>query len=270
MKRIPLLTSLYEDRNAIFELARKDVKQQYRGSVLGFVWTILHPLLDMFVMWVIFRKMFGRDDPYYVVYLLTGNILFAAFRASTDQSLVSIVNNRGLLLRTKMHPYLFPVSKSVASMTNFFYSLVALIPFMIYLSITQGVNLFSYQVLFIFLMLPAFWMFELGLGFLLSAIYVFFRDIRHLYSVLLSLWMYLTPIFYKIDMIKDSVAETIIKINPMYQFVDYFRQCTYSAVISNSLPSWSTLGILYLCGILSILIGGLIYKALKGKIIMSV
>ena len=277
MKKIPLLTNLYEDRNAIFELARKDVKQQYRGSILGYVWTVLHPLLNMLVMWIVFRHMFGRDDPYYVIYLLAGNILFTAFRASTDQALASIVGNRGLLLRTKMHPYLFPVSKSVAAMTNFFYSLIALIPFMIYLSIQQGINLFTYRLLFILLMLPAFWLFELGIGFFLATIYVFFRDMKHIYSVILALWMYLTPIFYKVSMM-DGVALTVVKLNPMFHFVNYFRDCVYlgasyvneQGVLSPYLPPWKTLGILYLCGIASLLIGSLIYKLLKRKIILSV
>ncbi len=277
MKRIPLLSSLYQDRNAIFELARKDVKTQYRGSVLGYVWTILHPLLNMLVMWIVFRHMFGRNDPYYVIYLLAGNILFTAFRASTDQSLASIVGNRGLLLRTKMNPYLFPVSKSVAAMTNFFYSLVALIPFMVYLSVQQGVNLFTYRLAFILLMLPAFWMFELGIGFFLSAVYVFFRDLKHIYSVLLALWMYLTPIFYKADMM-DGMSLTIIKFNPMFHFVSYFRDCVYlgaafvdkQGVLSPYIPPWKTLGILYICGVGALLLGGLIYKLLKKKIILNV
>ncbi len=272
------LKQLYSDRNAIFEIARKDVKTQYRGSVLGFLWTILHPMLNMLVMWIVFRHIFGKNDPYYAIYLLCGNIMFTAFRAATDQALNSIVSNRGLLLRTKIEPYVFPMSKSVSAMTNFFYSLIALLPFMITLSFQQGLNLFTYRLLFILLMLPAFWMFELGLGFLLSAVFVFFRDLRHIYSVVLTLWMYLTPIFYKIDSM-DELTTTVIKINPMYHFVTYFRQCVYLGASNVSaetgqlapyLPSWQTLGILYICGIGALLVGGAIFKALKSKLIIRI
>ena len=277
MKRIPLITSLYNDRHAIFELARKDVKTQYRGSILGYVWTVLHPLLNMLVMWLVFRHMFGRNDPYYPIYLLTGNILFTALRTSTEQALASIVLNRGLLLRTKMNASLFPVSKSVASMTNFFYSLIALIPFMIYLSFQQGINLFTYRLLFIFLLLPAFWLFELGLGFFLSAVYVFFRDVKHIYSVFLTLWMYLTPIFYKTE-IMDGFSLTLIKLNPMYHFLSYFRDCVYmgatavnaEGVLSPVLPNFVSLGICYLCGVVALIIGGCIYKLCKKNIILNI
>ena len=277
MKRIPLITSLYNDRHAIFELARKDVKTQYRGSILGYVWTVLHPLLNMLVMWLVFRRMFGRNDPYCPFYLLTGNILFTALRTSTEQALASIVLNRGLLLRTKMNASLFPVSKSVASMTNFFYSLIALIPFMIYLSFQQGINLFTYRLLFIFLLLPAFWLFELGLGFFLSAVYVFFRDVKHIYSVFLTLWMYLTPIFYKTE-IMDGFSLTLIKLNPMYHFLSYFRDCVYmgatavnaEGVLSPVLPNFVSLGICYLCGVVALIIGGCIYKLCKKNIILNI
>ena len=274
MKKIPVLSSLYRDRNAIYEIARKDVKTQYRGSVLGFLWTILHPLLNMAVMWVIFRNFFGKEDPYYALYLLCGNILFAAFRASTEQSLRSVVNNRGLLLRTKISPYIFPVSKTVTGIINFAYSLLALLPFMIYLSINPGVNLFSYQLVFLLLLFPAFWLFELGVGLFLSALYVFFRDLRHIYAVILTLWMYLTPIFYNVETMKlDNFAHTVVMCNPMYHFVTYFRECIYLAVTAKggaTIPSWSNLGICYICGIGGLLVGGAFFMALKRKLIIRI
>ena len=279
MKRIPVISAVYRDRNAIYEIARKDVKTQYRGSVLGFLWTILHPLLNMLVLWIIFRNLFGKSDPYYVLYLLCGNILFAAFRASTDQSLRSIVSNRGLLLRTKISPYIFPAAKTVTGMINFAYSLLALLPFMIYLSVTQGVNLFSYQLAFVLLVLPAFWLFELGMGLFLSALYVFFRDLRHIYAVILTLWMYLTPIFYKVENLNlDDFGRTVINCNPMYHFVTYFRECVYmgataknaEGLLAPTLPSWTTLGICYLCGVGGLILGIAFFMALKRKIIIRI
>lgn len=99
---------LAKNKDIIFELSRKQIKTQYRDSTLGFLWTILNPLLNMLVMWVVFQNVLGIKDPYYPIYLLAGNILFAALRASTTQSLLSMVDNRGLLLRTKMDLDVFP------------------------------------------------------------------------------------------------------------------------------------------------------------------
>ena len=272
------------DKNTIFELANRNIKTQYRGSVLGFLWTILNPLLTMLIMWLVFDKIFGRS-PYYPIYLLCGNIMFSALRASTAGALTSIQNNRSLLLRTKVNPYVFPCAVSISTMINFFLSLIALIPFMIWLSVTQAQNLFTYRLLFILFMLPAFWLFEFGLGMLLSVLYIFFKDIKHLYHVFLILWQYLTPIFYTIDRFEGNDVGpivTIIRCNPMYHFVTYLRECTYMGAvgidpmfpndtfkIAEYIPQWGTLGILYICGIGSAIIGIVVYKLLKDKAVLK-
>ena len=249
------------DKNTIYELTRKQVKTQYRDSTLGFIWTVLNPLLNMLIMWLVFTQFFGEGDPYYPIYLLTGNILFSALRNATVQSLNSIESNRGLLLRTKIEPYVFPMSHVLSSIVNFAFSLIALVPFMIWLSIQQQVNLFSYQLLFMFLPLPAFVLFEYGIGLFLSAIYIFFRDTKHLYAVFLTLWTYLTPIFYKATRL-NGPALIAIKLNPMYHFLLYFRECVYMGAAgidtvtgkiigASYIPIWSTLGWCYLFSLIS-------------------
>ena len=132
-------------------------------------------------MWLVFKSVLGITDPYYPIYLLAGNILFSALRNSTVQCLDSLVENRNLLLRTKMDLEVFPFSIVLTSIVNFFFSLIAMIPFMIWLSVAQGVNLFSYQLLFLPLMIPAFMLFEYGVGLFLCSAFVFFRDLKHLY-----------------------------------------------------------------------------------------
>ena len=277
---------LREDRNLIFELSRRNVKQQYRGSFLGFLWTVLNPLLTMLVMWFVFAQIFGRDV-YYPIYLLTGNILFGALRTSTSMSLGSIENNRNLLLRTKVNPYVFSCSISISSLVNLFLSMIALIPFMIWLSINQSFNLFTYRLVFILLMLPAFWLFEYGISLFLSVLYIFFKDVKHLWHVFLTLWHYLTPIFYTMERFQDnSAAIQVIKLNPMYQFVTYFRECVYmgatardpftldpivdgSGALMPYIPEWSRLGIIYACGLISVIIGIAFYKILKKKVIVN-
>lgn len=290
MKLLPRF--LREDKNLIFELSRRNIKQQYRGSILGFVWTILNPLLTMLVMWFVFQQIFGKDNSYYPIYLLCGNILFTALRTATSMSVASIENNRGLLLRTKVSPYVFSCSISISSLINFFLSMVALIPFMIWLSVVVTfpggvhVNLFSYQLAFILLMLPAFWLFEYGISLFLSVLYIFFKDLKHIWNVFLLAWQYITPIFYTVDRFQaNSPIMILIKINPMYQFVTYFRECVYMGAIAQNpetletivdgsgnllpyIPSWGRLGIIYACGVLSVVIGIAFFKILKRKVIV--
>ena len=301
--------SIKHDSSTIYELTRKQVKTQYRDSSLGFIWTVLNPLLTMLVMWFVFDKIFGGDDPYYPIYLLTGNIMFTAIRNSSVQCLESLVIHRDLLLRTKVELYVFPFSNCVSTLVNFAFSLIALLPFLVVKSITIGAMppapladnmrvlfetvpiLFSYQLPFLLLMLPAFFLFELGIGFFLSIIYVFFRDIKHIYSIFLVLWMYMTPIFYKVDLIanRSPTAFTILKLNPMYHFVKYFRECIYggvtgfdfnagafqikdlangSQVLNTYLPTWGTLGWCYVCGVAAFIIGFSTFQIFKRKAIV--
>lgn len=266
-------------KNIVFELSRQQVKMQYRDSSLGFIWTVLNPLLNMLVMWVVFSSVLKIDDPYYPLYLLTGTILFSCLRNATMQSMESIVLNRGLLLRTKISLSVFPLSRILSCVVNFLFSLIALIPFMIWLSVTPGLvgNLFTYRLVFIILMIPALALFEYGIGLFLSTVYVFFRDLKHIYTVFLTLWTYSTPIFYVLtNLEEDSIFLKLIKLNPMFHFINYFRDCIYRGAVGVDvmgknigpyLPMWKTLGIIYLLGIASLIIGVVIFNLCKDKIV---
>ena len=258
-----------KNRNIVHELIRKNVKTQYRNSVLGIFWSVLNPLLNMLVMWMVFSQFFGRNDPLYPIYLLTGNVLFQFLRSSTTVSMTSIVNNRGLITKVKIDQYLFPLSSTLSSLVNFAFSLISLLIIMLCMQLFGGYALYGYQILFMLLMLPAFLLFQYGISLFLSVLYVFFRDIKHLYNVFLTLWTYITPVFYKIDNIDPgSIAYKVLRLNPMYYFLSYFRDSVYLLCNSGGgMPSWKILGFLYLLGLISIAIGYAIYLPLKNKTI---
>lgn len=254
--------AILKDRYVLHELVRKRVKTQYRNSFLGMFWTILNPLLNMLVMWVVFKQFFGRNDPLYPVYLLTGNVLFGCLRGATDGSLSSVVGNRGLLTRVKIEPYLFPLSSTLSAFVSMVFSMAALLIIMLGIQIFGGYSLFHLRMLTVLLMIPAFILFEYGIGLFLSALYVFFRDIKYLYHVFLTLWSYVTPIFYKPEAMisTGSFAGKIVKLNPMYYFVRFFRDAMYMG--------WSEypvqdLVVLYGLGFVSVIIGVTVFKSLK-------
>ncbi len=254
--------SLYKNRFVLYELVRKNVKTQYRNSFLGMIWTVLNPLLNMLVMWVVFKQFFGRNDPLYPIYLLTGNILFSCLSAATNGALQSIVNNRGLLTRIKIDSYLFPLSSTLSALVNLVFSTLALLMIMLGMQIFGGYSLFSFRIFTVFLMIPAFVLFEYGIGLFLSSIYVFARDVKYLYSVFMTLWTYVTPIFYQPDTLisTGSIAGKIIKLNPMYYFVRFFRDAMYMG--------WSEypvqdLLVLYGLGVASVFVGVITFKLLK-------
>ena len=254
--------SLYKNRYVLYELVRKNVKTQYRNSWLGMLWTVLNPLLNMLVMWLVFSQFFGRGDPLYPIYLLTGNILFSCLSGATNGSLQSIVNNRGMLTRIQIDSYLFPLSSTISALVNLFFSMIALLTIMLGMQIFGGYSIFSVRMFMVLLMIPAFVLFEYGIGLFLAAIYVFARDIKYLYSVFMTLWTYITPIFYKPDTMiaAGSFAGKVIKLNPMYYFVRFFRDAMY---MGWSEYPWQDLGVLFLLGIGSVAVGATVFKLLK-------
>ena len=224
--------------NIVKQLVLRSIKVQYRNSVIGVFWTILNPLLNMLVMYLVFSSMFQRggmttatDKETYALYLLCGNIVFGMMRTATFQALPSIVQNRGLLTKNKMSYNVFPLSYTLSALVNFGFSFIALLGVMLVVWF-QGQAVFSLNIFLTFVMLPALFLFSYGLSLILAAMYTFFRDIKHFYNVFLTLWMYLTPIFYNISMFDNggfagTLMKTIIKLNPMYYFVEYFRNVAY-------------------------------------------
>ena len=227
--------SFKKNANIVRELVKKNVKIQYRNSAIGAIWTILNPLLNMLVMYFVFSNVLGyKDDKTYALYLLCGTITFALMRAGTTQSMTSLVNNRGLLTKNKISYFVFPVSNNLSAVINFAFSLIALLTVMIFVAFFNNVfEIFSPNLLLILVMVPALFLFSYGLSLILSALYVFFRDIQHFYNVFLTLWTYLTPMFYKVDRFANSedlsakFITAVINLNPMYHFVEFFRDAAY-------------------------------------------
>lgn len=229
---IKKLRDAKKNANITRELVKKNVKIQYRNSVIGIFWTVLNPFLNMLVMFFVFGSILGYSDsdPTYALYLLCGNIIFNMMRGATSQSLTSLVQNRGLLTKNKISYYVFPLSNNISALVNFLFSCIALLGVMLFVWI-KGEAVFSWNILIAFLMLPALFLFNYGMSMILAAMYVFFRDIQHFYTVFLTLWTYLTPIFYKINRFgtsfTDQLISSVIKLNPMYHFVDNFRSVIY-------------------------------------------
>lgn len=276
-RAIKKLRDAKKNANITRELVKKNIKIQYRNSVIGIFWTVLNPFLNMLVMYFVFGSILGysKSDPTYALYLLCGNIVFNMMRGATSQSLTSLVQNRGLLTKNKISYYVFPLSNNLSALVNFLFSCIALLGVMLFVWI-KGEAVFSLNILMAFLMLPALFIFNYGMSMILAALYVFFRDIQHFYTVFLTLWTYLTPIFYKIDRIGNTtLAEkfvtAVINLNPMYHFVEYFRDVIYRcAAMGSSLPTNGALFKLYLIGLVFFAIGVAVYNLTKRKYIFYI
>lgn len=202
----------------LYELVLRDLKIKYRSSVLGYLWSLLNPLMMMTVLTIVFSTLFRFDIPNYPVYLLSGQLIYSFFSEATNMSMSSIINSASLIKKVYIPKYIFPVSRVLSSFVTLLLSLLAMVIVMV---VTQVK--FTWVILFFPIPLIYILIFSIGMGLLLSVLAVYFRDVIHLYSVLLSAWMYLTPIMYPINMVPDYVKRFIFW-NPMYYFVEIFRQ----------------------------------------------
>ena len=247
-------------------LVGKNIKNQYRRSVLGILWTVLNPLLNMLVMAFVFGNFFKNDISMdYPVYVLSGNIVFSLMRASTTSSLTCMVGNYDLLTKTRIPYAVFPISNVLSSTVNFGFSLVALVIVML-VRMSAGVTFHWTMILIIFAWLPAILFFSAGISFILSVVYVRFRDIKHLYSVFLTLWMYSTPDFYSLDKMNlDKSYLTAMSFNPMLHYLQSFRD-----LVNGTIPSGKEFLICYGVGLGCLGLGYLIFRLSRKRLLLYI
>ncbi len=222
---------LWKYRVLIKQLVSKDIKLKYRRSVLGYVWSVLNPLLIMIVMYLVFSHIFRFDLAYYPAYLIIGQTIFTFMTEATNQAIFSITGNSALLKKIYVPKYIFTLSKVTSSLVNLLFSMGA----MLIVFIVSKVQ-FSFFMLFLPVILVEVYIFSLGLGLFLAQAAVFFQDIQYIYSVLTTAWMYLTPIFYPIEQLPETVQRSIMIGNPMYHYISQFR----TIVLAQALPDLYT------------------------------
>ena len=208
------------------ELIMRDIKTKYRKSILGVFWTILNPLFMMVVLSVVFSNMFKFDVEYFPVYLLSGQLIFNFFNEATTNAMGAIVANGPLIKKIYVPKYMFVLSRIFSSSINLLASFTA----MIFVMLAMRVEL-HYTVLLAPIPLIFIVFFSLGVGLILSAITVKFRDIMHLYSVFVTALMYLTPVIYPMSILPEWLYH-LVMINPLTSILIMFR----NVVIYGRLP----------------------------------
>ena len=210
-------------KDLLKQLVQKDLKLKYRRSFLGYVWSILNPLLVMIVMAVVFSTMFKRKIENFPVYLFCGQILFNYMNQSTHQALSSINGNAALLKKTYVPKYIFTFAKITSGLVDLIFSMGALILVMI----ATGAR-FSWHFLLFPWVLLQLYIFCLGLGLFPAQANVLFRDIQYIYNAVTTAWLYLTPIFYPIDQLSPELMWLVKHFNPMYFYIGQFRDLVYN------------------------------------------
>lgn len=237
------------------QLVLRDFKVKYKRSVLGVLWSVLNPLLMMVLLSIVFGIMTKGIMPgvNYPVYLLSGMVIFNYFNEATSLSMGAVVTNFNLITKVYMPKYIFPMSKVFSSALNLFFSLFAL--YLVILVEKVPVTPLHLLLPFDFICVI---LFSLGIGLFLSALTVFFRDMYYIYGVIITAWMYYTPILYPLSMIKNGHARwlPLFKINPLYYYVDF----AHNIISLHVMPSFTESAICVGYAALSLLIGALFFR----------
>lgn len=213
-------------KDLLRHLVARDIKLKYRRSVLGYLWSVLDPLLTMIVMTIVFSAMFNRNIDNFPVYLFCGQLLFNFMKNSTSQAMNSINVNGALIKKAYVPKYIFTFSKIISGLVDLIFNLVALVIVML----ATGAGFRWTNLLFPLVLIQLF-VFNLGFGLFLAQANVFFKDVQHIYNAVMMAWMYLTPIFYPIEALPELVRWCITHLNPMYYYVKQFRDIFYSGTL---------------------------------------
>lgn len=245
MKKLKQLWNKIRDRYRysmilLRELVKTDFKLRYQGSMLGMMWSVLKPLMLFAVMYMVFVRFlrFGAGIPHYAVSLLLAQTLWSFFQEATSQGMHAIVGRGDLLRKINFPRYIVVISATVSAFINLAISLVVVLIFMI----INGVEFRPSLLLFPFVVLELY-IFALGIAFILATMYVQFRDIGHIWDVVMQVWFYATPIIYPISQVismgKLTLAKLMMMLNPVAQIIQDAR---YVVVTPQTETIWSLVG----------------------------
>ena len=240
------------------QLVSREIKRKYARSYLGILWSVLNPLLSMTVLSLIFSTIFRRSIENFPIYYLTGSIFWSLFAEATTSAMTALVDNRTMLMKVKLSKQTFVLARMFTALTNFGYTCVAYVLMLVVFRVPPTLYMLLFPVNVLCIML-----FAAGIGFMLSIFYVFFGDIRYLYSVLLTLWMYLSAVFYPIDRLSEMM-QWFIRKNPIYNYIEFARDIVLYGKMPEPVLWMKIIG----WGILSFTAGYILFKK-KENLVMQ-
>lgn len=223
-----------QNRTLLAELVRTDFKLRYQGSVLGYAWSLLRPLLLFVILYIVFVKFLklGTEIPHFPVYLLLGLVMWNFFAEMTSQSLGSIVGRGDLIRKIRIPRWMVVISSSFSALINLGLTLIVIALFMVinHVDIMRSILLFPLILLQLYLL-------ALGLSLILAALFVKYRDMSYIWEVVLQAGFYATPIIYPISRITNVDYQKILLLNPVATSIQDARYAlvSHSVVTINSL-----------------------------------
>ncbi|MBP8855609.1 MAG: ABC transporter permease [Oscillospiraceae bacterium] len=251
-------------RYLLLNLIERDLKVKYRRSALGLIWSVLNPLLMMLVQFIVFNTIFKNTIENFAVYLIAGNLIFQFFSEGTQTAMSSVLGAAPLIKKVYVPKYIFPLEKVLFSLVNTLFCGIALVIVAIATNLT-----ISWNILFIPVPLLLAMLFNLGVGLILATCVVFFRDIMHLYGVLIMALTYFTPLFYDESLIRDTAPAIVyqfLRVNPLYWYVAMFRE----VILYANAPTAQQMLICSAWSVVMLVVGLIVFRKAQDKFILYV
>lgn len=252
-----LLREVYSTRAVLGRLVRQQLTLRYRRTVLGYLWTLVNPLLMMSVMAAVFATIFKQDLKVFVVFLFAGMIPWNCFNSIVVQSGGAFINNEGLIKKIYLPKILFPLSVSLGVLIDSILSFFALFAIILMVGGKFNETLLFVPVAFLFL-----FVFSFGVGLIISVATVFFRDLQYVIQIAMQGLFFLTPVLYKKDMLSGTIAG-LVAFNPVIPYIELFRAPLFEA----RMPANEVILLALTISVLSILFGLSILLGQQKKIV---
>ena len=253
MKRI---NEIWDRRVLIFNLSLSELKMRYRNSVLGFIWTFLEPLLMLLILYFVFTNIFRFEIPNYELYILSGLVLWGMFSRGTSMGLDCISSKGGILKQIYMPREIPVIVSTITSTIMLFFEICVFGLFLIGLQFvpTKTVIIFPLMIFLLFIVV-------IGVSFALSVLSVKFKDFKFLWTVVIQAGFFLTPIFYKLDILPE-ILQKILYFSPIAQIIDI----SHDALLYDKFPENEVLITVIGTSLLTLIIGYDVYRKMENRI----
>lgn len=246
---------IYQYRHMLKTLVKQDINGRYKGSFFGFLWTLLNPLLMLFVYSLVFQFVFRTGIEHYSIYLFICLMPWNAFANTIAIGTTCVSNNASILKKVYFPREILPLAVVISNTIQYFFS--AVIIFIALLVSGVGV---SWCALFLPLIVLIQAIFSFGVIMLLSAANVYVRDVQYIMNPVMMIWMYACPILYSISMVPERFLK-IYKLNPMTLIMMEYQNILYN----KTLPNFRNLGIVFLGSLVLLVIGYLVFNKLQRR-----
>ncbi len=251
------MKEIWKRRSLIMTFAVSDLTVRYRGSVLGFFWSILEPLLILSVLYVVFTNVFRSEIENYAVYLLLGLVMWNFFVRATGMGLNCFIMKAGIITKTFFPREILPLSSCITALLMSLFEFIVLIIFFIAFNFIP-----AQTIIFLPLLLILEFILALGISMFLSVLNVRYRDIQYIWGVVTTAGFFAVPIFYTLDFIPENI-KPIYLLNPMAQIIDM----SHNLVMYNIIPDIWTIGYTILATCVIFVIGFFVFKFLQAKVV---